>query len=85
MSNMFRGATVFNRDISSWDVGSVTGMYYMFLEAIAFEQNIGSWDITNVTGMDGMFTSVALTATNYDALLAGWSRQSVKPNIAFHA
>jgi surface protein len=35
---VFRGATVFNQDISSWDISKVTNMAYMFSGTHAFNQ-----------------------------------------------
>jgi surface protein len=40
---VFRGATVFNQDISSWDISKVTNMAYMFSGTHAFNQNISKW------------------------------------------
>ena len=55
MSTMFRDAASFSKDISAWDVSSVTKMDWMFFGAESFNQDIGSWDVSNVTGMSQMF------------------------------
>ena len=81
---MFYSAQLFNQNISSWDVSSVTDMSSMFNHATQFEQNLGSWDISNVTSMANMFSNVTLTTTNYDAILVGWAAlPSVQPNVIF--
>ena len=68
---MFRDS-VFNQDIGSWNVSSVTRMDYMFYEASSFNQNIGSWDVSSVTNMSDMFRS----ASSFDQDLSGWCVQS---------
>ena len=40
MYAMFQTASVFNGDISKWDVSSVTNMNSMFYEASEFKQNL---------------------------------------------
>ncbi|CAJ1935318.1 unnamed protein product [Cylindrotheca closterium] len=69
---MFHDA-VFNQDISSWDVSSVTDMGYMFQLATAFNQDLSSWDVSSVTNMRWMFQGAS--AFNQD--LSGWDVSSV--------
>ena len=83
MSFMFSGASAFNQGLSGWDVSAVTSMAYMFVRASAFNQDIGAWDISSVTDMTEMFSKVTLSTANYDALLTGWSVQSVQSGVNF--
>ncbi|MEA3452601.1 MAG: BspA family leucine-rich repeat surface protein, partial [Bacteroidota bacterium] len=79
----FLDATDFNQDISSWNVSNVTNMENMFWNDAAFNQNIGTWDISNVSNMTNMFQGVTLSTANYDALLIGWSAQTVQSGVTF--
>ena len=54
MSNLFRN-TVFNGDISAWDVSNVKDMSCMFYWCTSFNQDISNWDVSNVTNMRYMF------------------------------
>jgi surface protein len=85
MSYMFYGATTFNQNISSWDVSSVINMRYMFRAAAAFDQDISSWGVSSVTSMYQMFYNITLSTPNYDALIQGWSSQTLQSNVSFHA
>ena len=75
MSEMFYRppATVFNGDISSWDVSSVTNMSHMFGVATEFNQDISSWDVSSVTNMSHMFYRAV--AFNQD--ISSWDVSSV--------
>lgn len=56
----FHGSTMFNQDISGWDVSNIVSMQNTFHNAIAFNQPIGAWNVgkvgsTQESGMDYMF------------------------------
>jgi len=83
MWSMFRGARAFNQNLNTWDVSAVTTMHAMFASASTFNQNLSVWNVSSVRGMSNMFTDVTLTLANYDALLLGWSAQSLQSNVTF--
>lgn len=90
MYGMFIESRRFNADISSWDVSNVTNMERMFHGTTDFDQNISSWDISSVTTMDQMFdkgveNQQPLSNANYNALLIGWSSQTVQSNVVLGA
>jgi len=77
MSGVFKLAWNFNQDISSWEVGNVTDMAYMFYgeddpfgfpRFSRFNQDISSWDVSNVENMRSMF----FQATYFNQDLSGW-------------
>jgi len=73
--NTFGINTIFNRDISAWDVSNVTNMRQMFYKNIAFNQNLSLWGITQVANFIDFMPDVRLSTSNYDALLIGWDAQ----------
>jgi len=81
---MFYSANSFNQNIGIWNVGSATNMEQMFRYAYSFNQNLGSWNVSNVTNMINMFNGITLSTENYDALLTGWSQQSLQSSVNFH-
>ena len=73
MQSMFRDATSFNGDLSSWNVSGVTDMSYMFASASAFNQPLNDWNVAAVTDMSDMFTS----ATDFNQPLNDWNVSAV--------
>ena len=74
---MFRDARAFNKDISPWDVSSVTSMYCMFYNADAFNNGGQAldWgnDTTNVTTMESMFQRAQV----FNVAINDWDTDSV--------
>ena len=72
-TEMFRNASKFNSDISSWDVSNIFFMISMFNGASAFNQPIGTWNVSNVRDMSYMFKN----ATAFNQPLNNWDVRQV--------
>lgn len=68
LQNLFANCTLFNDDISMWNVSTITDMSGMFSGATAFNQPIGSWNVSNVNDMTDMFANAS--AFNQD--ISNW-------------
>ena len=49
------------------------------------ELQISSWDVSNVKDMDNMLAFTALSVSNYDAILNGWSKLTLNERVKFGA
>ena len=74
MSDMFRGATAFDGDLSNWNVSSVTDMNSVFRSATAFDGDLSNWNVSSVTDMGNIFNG----ATSFNQILSSWNVSSVK-------
>ena len=63
MSDMFRGASSFNQDISTWITSNVNNMNNMFRDASAFNQDISGWNVAKVNKRSDFATGID-TGTN---------------------
>ncbi len=73
LSEVFRGRSTFNEDVSYWDVSNVTDLTSAFREAEAFNQDINNWDVSNVTTL--YYTFYKAFAFNQD--LDKWNTSNV--------
>ena len=83
LSQTFYNCTSFNQPLP-WNTANVTSLNETFRLATGFNQNISSWNIANVVNMNGFMqskTNLNYSSANYDALLLGWSSQTVEPNL----
>ncbi len=65
--------SMFNGDISNWDVSNVKNMHGMFYAAKEFNQALNDWDVSNVTDMSGMF----ICAYNFNQDINNWDVSNV--------
>ena len=85
MSEMFRDASSFNKDISDWNVSSVTDMFYMFKNATSFNQSIRNWDVSQVTTMTDIFINTpALSNINKGLIHSSFSSNSNYLHLLVH-
>ena len=73
MYGMLIDNTIFNQDISSWNVSNVTNMKFMFADADNFNQPLNSWNVSGVTDMGSMF----IGADNFNQPLNSWNVSGV--------
>ena len=73
MSELFKGAPLFNSNISNWNTATVTNMDQIFSNATLFNQNIGSWNTANVTSMFDMFRE----ASSFNQNIGNWNTANV--------
>jgi len=73
MTALFKGASLFNSDISNWDVSGVTDMFQMFKGASRFNSDISEWKVDNVTNMFQMFHGASM----FNSDISEWNVENV--------
>lgn len=69
----FSGATLFNGDISNWDVSNVNSLENTFYAATSFNQPLDNWDVSHVTTLFSTFEF----AESFNQPLDSWDVSSV--------
>ena len=67
-------STIFNGDLSGWDVSGVRDMSYMFYYAKSFNGDLSGWDVLGVRDMSYMF----YYATSFNGNISGWDVSGVR-------
>ena len=65
---MFRGATAFNGNVSTWQTSSVTNMDFTFDGATSFNGDLSRWDTSSSKSFYGMFRG----AVSFNSPLSTW-------------
>jgi surface protein len=73
MTNMFRGATNFNGDLSNRDVSKVTNFATMFYGDTIFNSDLSNWITNSGTNMSNMFVN----AKAFNSDLSDWNVENV--------
>ena len=72
--NIIYKKSIFNDDISNWDVSNVTNMERMFENCSKFNQPLNKWDVSNVEKMLKMFSN----CSSFNQPLNEWDVSNVK-------
>lgn len=72
MAYMFQNCTLFNSDLSNWDVSTIENMGLMFYNCTSFDQDLSTWNVSNVQVFVDFGYNITLSSDNYDTTLIGW-------------
>ena len=59
----FKGASLFNSDVTNWATSKVTSLDQTFTGAAAFNADVSKWNLNAATSMDNMFQNSAFDRT----------------------
>ena len=84
ISFMFKQCPALVSGLAGWDMSNVTSLISFLSYATAFNEDISGWNISGVTTFSNFLRRVSSFSTaNYDALLIGWSAQTVQTSVTF--
>lgn len=69
ISYMFAGCSVFNCDVSGWDLSTVNNIENLFATCTLFNGNVSGWNVSNVTNMVATFAN----CTSFNQNLSSWN------------
>ena len=81
MAHMFNGATSANPDVTGWNTSQVTTVANMFNGTTLFNRSLGNWNVQNLSDAADLFRNTSISVANYDALLIGWSNQTLQNGV----
>jgi surface protein len=73
LNSMFSFCTIFNGNISNWNIATITKMSYLFYDAVTFNQPIGNWNTSAVIDMKFMFYGT----TAFNQPIGNWNTSAV--------
>ncbi|MDB4224650.1 BspA family leucine-rich repeat surface protein [Granulosicoccus sp.] len=75
---MFRGTSVANPSVASWDVSSVIDFSNMFKNAAVAQPDVSSWNTANGIDMSGMFSGSFTSVSGGYPNIKAWNVSSVQ-------
>lgn len=84
LDNTFRDCYLLSQSpisMSGFNTSGVETMNYMFANASGFDDDLSAWNVESVISMSGFLSGIGFDSDNYDALLSGWSNQSLQSNV----
>ena len=67
LEDMFAGCSVFNGNLSAWDVSKIENFDDMFASCYVFDQDISGWNMSSATNLNYMFYEAESFNQNIDA------------------
>jgi hypothetical protein len=73
----------FTGGLSGWDMSSTGSCQFLCYLSSNYNEDISGWDVSSITNFTFAFTGTGISVANYDALLIGWSTQTVQSGVTF--
>lgn len=73
LNGAFFGASVFNGDLTGWDVSNITDFSLAFYNAREFNGDLSGWDVSSATNMSNMFYQ----CRKFNSDISSWSTSNV--------
>jgi len=81
---MFKQCGSIVSGLAGWDLLSVTEMTSFMESSTSYNEDISGWNVSNITTFSNFLRRAnGFSTSNYDALLIGWSAQTVQASVTF--